>query len=421
MNNFGPRLGLAWDPSGQGKFVIRVGFGMLYDEINTYVLYGVEDNPPQFFSANAGPELGTPIVYGLAEPGTRNFPINPSFQAPQLSPAGGIVGTRVNIAGTVSDLKAPLVYDFMGGVQYQLAGDWMVQANYKYRRGTNELYRPRNINRFQGDLLDGIRDGFNPNFNSISVLTNRGRRLYQGLVTNITKRFTQGFSLSASYTYNYGKNNFARVEPSYSDFYWADETDAFNPDLDYARDDFPHVVTIHSLWELPIFRGRKDWLGRILGGWQLNTIWLMQSGELFVPVSTAAYGSGGDFNADGTRRDRPDSPTQSLPSTFSKDEWFRGPLQASQFPLPDPANPRPGTLPRDSFRLPGYANIDLALIKEFGVWKENGRLQLRLEAFNAFNRVNLNSVQSNLGAANFAFPTSAFQNRVVQLAVKFLF
>ncbi len=192
--------------------------------------------------------------------------------------------------------------------------------------------------------------------------------------------------------------------------------------MDYARDDFPHVLTIHGLWELPILRGRTDWLGRILGGWQLNTILLFQSGELFVPLSFAGYREGGDFNADGYRNDRPDQPTQSLPSTFSKDEWLQGPLQASMFPLPDPATVRPGTLRRDSFRLPGYANIDLALLKEFGVWKEKGKVQLRLEAFNAFNRVNLSAVESNLGAGTFfAVPTSAFQNRVVQFAVKFLF
>ncbi|MCI0622171.1 MAG: carboxypeptidase regulatory-like domain-containing protein [Acidobacteria bacterium] len=421
MNNFGPRLGLAWDPTKEGKLVVRAGFGMLYDEINTYVLYGVEDNPPQFFSANAGPELGTPIVYGLAKPGTRDFPINPSFRAPQLTPAGGIVGTKVNIAGTVSDLKAPLIYDFMGGVQYQLATDWLVQANYKYRRGTSELYRPRNINRFQGDLLDGIRDGFNPNFNSISVLTNRGRRLYHGLVTNVTKRFSQGFSLSGSYTYNYGKNNFALVQSGGGDFYYANETDAFNQDLDYARDDIPHVLTIHSLWELPILRNRSDWLGRILGGWQLNTIWLLQSGEPFVPVSTAAYLNGGDFNADGYRNDRPDRPTQSLPSSYSRGEWLAGPLKASQFPLPAPATPRPGNLPRDAFRLPGYANVDIAFIKEFGVWKESGKLQIRAETFNAFNRVNLSFIENSINNANFGFPTGAYQNRVLQFAVKFLF
>ncbi len=213
LNNFGPRLGLAWDPTGQGKFVVRAGFGMLYDEINTYILYGVEDNPPAFFNASAGPEVGIPIVYGLAPPGTRDFPINPNFQAPQISPAGGIVGQRVNVGGDGKRPEGTFDLRFHGRASnINWLADWMVQANYKYRRGTSELYRPRNINRFQGDLVDDFRDGFNPNFNSISVLTNRGRRLYHGLVTNITKRFSQGLSLSASYTYNYGKNNFARVE-----------------------------------------------------------------------------------------------------------------------------------------------------------------------------------------------------------------
>jgi len=421
LNNFGPRLGLAWDPTGQGKLSVRAGFGMLYDEINTYVLYGVEDNPPAFANLSAGPELGIPVVYGLAKPGTRDFPINPNLARPKLTPAGGIEGSRVNVSGTVSDLRSPLVYDFMGGVQYQLTSDLMVQANYKHRRATSELYRPRSINRFQGDLSDGIRDGFNPNFDQISVLTNRGRRMYHGLVTNLTKRFSQGLSLSASYTYNYGKNNIAAVQTGYSDFYYANESDAFDADFDYARDDFPHVFTLHSLWELPILRGRKDWVGRVAGGWKLNTIVLLQSGELFVPVSTAAYRNGGDFNADGYRNDRPDRPTQDLPSTYSRSEWLAGPLKASQFPIPNPATPRPGNLPRDMFRLPGYANVDLAFIKEFGVWKENGKVQLRFEAFNAFNRVNLSSVVNRINAANFSLPTGASQNRVLQIAVKFLF
>ena len=213
-----------------------------------------------------------------------------------------------------------------------------------------------------------------------------------GLVTNITKRFSQGFSLSASYTYNYGKNNFARVEPGTSDFYWADETDAFNPDLDYARDDFPHVVTIHSLWELPILRGRTDWLGRILGGWQLNTIWLFQSGELFVPLSTRRLWRVAAISMPTvTETTGPTSQPRASHPALARMNGYRA-TQASQFPLPDPATPRPGTLPRDVSAFQDMPISTSHFIKEFGVWKENGKLQLRAEAFNAFNRVNLSSI-----------------------------
>ncbi len=419
--NFAPRLGLAWDPTHKGKMSVRFGFGMLYDEVNTYTLYGIDSNPPSVATVSAGPQLGIPITYALAPEGTSNFPVNPNLQAPKLTPSGGIQGARVDLTGIVTDLQSPLVYDFLGGVQYQLGNDVMVQANYTYRRGTRELYSLRDINRFQGDLLDGVKDGFNPEFDRINMLTNRGRRIYHGIVTNVTKRFSQGYSISGSYTYNYGKNNFGRVEPGKSDFYYGNETDAFNQQLDYARDDFAHVLTIHSLWELPFLRGRTDWVGRILGGWQTNTIWSLQSGELFVPVSTAAYGNGGDFNADGYRYDRPDTPTQSMPSSFSKDQWLQGALSASLFPLLDPASPRPGTLPRDMFRGPGYANVDLALLKQFGVWKEKGKLQVRLEAYNVLNRLNISSVQNLINSSNFGFATSGYQNRRVQISVKFLF
>lgn len=305
----------------------------------------------------------------------------------------------------------------------------MAQVNYKFRRATREIYSIADINRFQGDLLDGIKDGFTSEFDTITMLTNRGRRIHSGLVFNITKRFSQGYSLSASYTYSRARDNIAEFDgvdfgggASWSEFYNANEADAFNNNLDYGRDDIPHVLNIHSVWELPIFRHRSDWLGRVVGGWQLNSIWSLQSGGIFVPISTAAYGEGGDFNADGVRYDRPDTPTQSLPSSFSKSQWLNGALSASAFPLPDPSSPRPGTLPRgDMFRGPGYANIDAALVKEFGVGKERGRVQVRAETFNLFNRLNISGVENRINNGYFGHATQARQNRVVQLAVKFLF
>ncbi len=332
LNNFGPRLGLAWDPTSQGKTSVRFSFGLLYDEINIFPLYGTDNNPPSLLSLSAGTQFGVPIVYGLAEAGTRKFPANPNLRAPKLTSRGGIEGARPNLGGIVDDLVSPQVWYVLAGVQQQVLGDTMVQINYKHRRGTKELYSITDINRFQGDLLDGRLDRINPDFGSIRLLTNRGERLYHGLVTNVTKRFSQGYSLSASYTYNHGTNNFGRIQTGNSDEYQANETDPLNPEIDAGRDDFPHAFTLHGIWELPILRGNKGWAGRLLGGWQLNSIWTFQSGELFVPVSTAAFRQGGDYNADGVRSDRPDAPAQSLPSSFSKSDWLTGPSQGGHVP-----------------------------------------------------------------------------------------
>jgi TonB dependent receptor-like, beta-barrel len=417
-NNFGPRLSLAWDPSGQGKMSIRAGFSVLYDEINHQPLYNLATNPPDTAVVFAGDERGIPIVYGLAPVGTRDFPPNPNLAVPEVSPEGAFVGTRPGLSGVAHDIKNPLTYDMNVGVEYQLFKDWMVFGNYRYRRNTNDLYA-FNANRFTGDLVDGRLDQLNPFFDSMYILTNLGRRLYHGLVFGGTKRFSQGWQLSASYTYNNGKDNYVN---STDNFYSSSGTNAFDPSIDWGRDDIAHVFHFHSVWELPILRGKSGWLAGAFGGWQLNTILNLQSGGFFIPTSPSGFGDGGDFNADGQRGDRPDQPTTDVPSSFSRDQWFAGAMSPSIFPLPDTV--RAGNLPKDYFRRPGYSRLDAALVKGFPIpigRSERADLQVRFEAFNLFNHINIRGISSSLSAANFGQVTSAYQMRTVQLALKFVF
>jgi hypothetical protein len=422
FNNFGPRIGIAWDPTSSGRMVVRAGFGLLYDEVATFPLYDTYNNPPGLAFLAAGPQYGSQVTYGLAPQGTRQFPINPELEAPELNDKGGIAGARTRVSGIVTDLESPMILSFKTGVQYQAMSDVLVQVNYSYRSTTNDLYNITSVNRFQGDLVDGLINGFAPDFAGIRMLTNRGERRYHGFATNLTKRFSQGYMLTASYTYNYGKNNDNDSNP-YPNYY-AEETDPLHPEFDYARDDTAHVFTLSGVWELPILRNSTNLAGKILGGWVLNSVWNFQSGGLFRPFSGSAYGNGGDFNADGVRNDRPDAPVGDLPSSFSKGDWQDGALEASAFPLPDAASPRPGTLARDRFRGPGYANIDLSLLKEFRFGAgsfEDDRLQVRFETFNLFNRVNITGTERNIANSNFGRATGAAQNRVLQLGVKYIF
>jgi hypothetical protein len=416
LDNFGPRVGFAWDPTGKRKLSVRGGFAVLYDEIHTQPLFDLGFNPPAIGSGTAGPDYGIPIVYGLAPAGTLDYPTNAAM-TPQLDPTtGAVVGSQYGLAGIVNDMKVPLVLDGFGGLQYQLTGELMVQADYKYRRTSNDFYAI-DYNRVQGDMVDGSLDRLNPNFGSIQMLTNKGRRLYHGLILAASKRFSRGWSMNASYTYSYGRTNSPGFATWPSRRY---QTDPYNPDLEWARDDVPHVFTLHGVWDLPILRGRTGWLGGALGGWQLSTIWNLQAGQTFVPYSGNRYGSGGDFNADGFRKDRPDRPAAALPSSFDKQQWLAGAMAASAFPLPDAAAPRNGTLPRDMFREPGYARIDVALGKEFPI-TESKRVQFRAESFNFLNRLNISSVVNRLESPSFGRATGGYQNRVVQLAAKFLF
>jgi hypothetical protein len=366
----------------------------------------------------AGDERGIPIVYGLAPVGTRDFPPNPNLAVPEVSPEGAFVGTRPGLTGIVQDIKNPLTYDMNVGVEYQLFKDWMVFGNYRYRRNSNDLYNAT-ANRVTGDLVDGRLDQLNPYFDTMHILTNWGRRRYHGLVFGATRRFSHGWQLSASYTYNNGKDNYVN---STDNTYIANGTNNFDPSIDWGRDDIAHVFHVHSVWELPIFRGKSGWVAGVFGGWQLNTIWNLQSGGLFTPTSGSGYGAGGDFNADGQRGERPDRPTTDVPTSFSKDEWLQGAMSASIFPLPDTV--RAGNLPKDYFRRPGYTRVDAAFVKGFPIpvgRAEKANLQVRFEAFNLFNHINVRGISSSLSAANFGQVTSAYQMRTVQFSLKFIF
>src|SRR5262249_136580 len=109
--NFGPRLGFAWDPRGNRKISIRGGFAVLYDELSQGPIVAATNNPPLAYSANAGPQYGLPIVYGIAPPGTLDFPPNPAFTSPGLDENGAIIGIRSGIGGAPRDIRPPRVYD----------------------------------------------------------------------------------------------------------------------------------------------------------------------------------------------------------------------------------------------------------------------------------------------------------------------
>jgi hypothetical protein len=150
LTNFGPRVSFAWDPTGNRKFSIRAGFGLLYDEITSGPIFAASNNPPIAYLANAGPDFGVPIVYAMGEAGSSaflpQFPPNPALVSPGMTPQGAVVGVRSAIGGAISDLEVPRVLDTMIGVQYQVTTDLKLEADYRYRRTTNELLQT-NLNR----------------------------------------------------------------------------------------------------------------------------------------------------------------------------------------------------------------------------------------------------------------------------------
>ncbi len=410
LNNFSPRISVAWDPKGTGKNVIRAGLFLLHDEFNSLNLYrNFYGNPPISSTLNAGPDYGIPIVYGIAPEGTRNFPVNPNLAGPGIDSNWGVFeGTQPTITGYARDLAAPTVYDVNVAYQRQVLTNLAATVAYHYRRSTNDLLS-YNTNRVSGDLLDGNIDRISPHYGSINLNYNAGRRIYHGMVFELSKRLAHGWQMAGSYSYHNGRTNYGGV------------TEVFRPELDWARDESStHGIKMNAVWDLPMFRERHDVVGTFLGGWQLSGIANMESGPYFNPTTGSRYSAGGDFNADGQRSDRPDLPTSNVPTGFSKSDWMNGAMSASIFPLPATGDIRVGTLPRNYFHRPGYTRFDLSFGKKFRIG-ERLALQYQLQSSNILNHVNISGASSSLTSASFARASGFYPMRTVQMVFKAIF
>ena len=191
--------------------------------------------------------------------------------------------------------------------------------------------------------------------------------------------------------------------------------------------DIPHRFSASLIFTPTFFRGSANrWLVRGFNGWEVSAIVTAQSGRPFSVWNGASSAAGGDFNRDagggavgGGFYDRPNSPAPGvIPSSFSQQDFLRGLFPANAFPIPVPG--QNGTLGRNTFRGPRYVTLDLGLGRSISI-KESMKLQLRVEAFNALNNVNLFLPNADMSVGNFGKSTQAFEPRNLQGSVRFTF
>src|SRR5262249_50287053 len=197
--------------------------------------------------------------------------------------------------------------------------------------------------------------------------------------------------------------------------------DAANRKLDrsLASFDVPQRVAFVGVWEMPFLRACSFWYCKVAGGWQFSGYGILEQGRPMTVYTDAAYPHG-DFNADGTRYDRPNAPADAVSrSGFSKQDFLSGVFRVSDFPRP--ARGQVGDLGRNTFRGPGFARVDASLQKNFRAITERVTTNLRLEALNAFNRANLNPPSTNLNSNNFGKTTSADPGRVYRMTLMLRF
>jgi hypothetical protein len=485
-NNFGPRVGIAWDLFGNGKTALRAGFGLSFEGTLYNPLSNSRWNPPYYsFNLALNSLVGDVncVVYGptsstVIDPAT-GCPVGtgaaPSFTGPDPNPGSGtgdlgegnIQGwwpanpNQAFLTGIVfpAGIKDPWITNFHVGVQQEIVKDTVLEVNYVGTRG-EDLFRAQQVNRdrgirlpagtvtqVQGRTLIGYgRNFLNPNYARLRVWQNVTDSWYDALQVSVRKAFSHGFMVNANYTWSHSLDtgsgwhsgavtaNGSAAGDGYS-------LDQLATDLDKANSTFDirQRFIADWLWELPMYRGQVEGAAaKILGGWQFNGSWSMQSGPHWTAYCAPSRGSC-DYNFDGEPNDRPDAPNgQTFNATT--DTWSNGFFPSSGFgcalvgcapgTIPFFATPCQGCnglLGRNTFLGPNQFNVDMSLFKNTPV-TESSTLQFRFEVFNVFNHTNFLLPSSATGAnfgnrirnSNFGQSAGTLNARNIQVGVKFI-
>jgi len=296
-------------------------------------------------------------------------------------------------------------------LQREFFGAWLATAAYVGSKGTR-LFNALQANPavYRPGATTGNTDArrlYAPNFASVSLQASNANSTYHSMQLSLNRRFTQGFTLLAAYTWSKTIDDASGdggASPNPFD-------QKFNRGLSDL--DIPHRFVASFVYELPRLSGASPVLKWTVGGWDLNGIISLQSGSPFTVVS------GRDNSFSGVNSDRADLiGNPYLPTDRPRGELVNRYFNTDAFTFN--AVGTFGTAGRNIMRGPGDVFVDLGIFKNFALF-EGHRIQFRVETFNAFNRVNLGNPNANRNAAAFGRITSAGSPRVLQMALKYQF
>jgi len=396
-NNFGPRFGFAYDVSGKGKTVVRGGFGLLHETLlQASTVQQIENNPP--FSASAVTNSPTPFSTGT-RPSTTLLDLRASAQ-----PSTSLSAIPLN-------LRNPYSLQFSLDVQHAIGDNWLVEVGYRATRGVHLPFN-YDINQVPVDLLTsankaqivaaGSPDAFRPYpaYNSIPLYDDAAVSTYHSLQTKLERRFHAGLNLLAAYTWSksiddatdFGSGDSSEQVLDSRNRHWQKAVSSF---------DIPHRFTAAFNYQIPAKTFQK-----LLGGWQVNGLITIQSGQPFTPYTSAfdPY-TNNSFN----RLNVIGDPNRNIPAGYA--------YNPAAFVLP--AAGTFGNSGRNIVRGDGFRTTNLSLFRNFSV-REGVKLQLRFEATNALNQVNYQGPVTDQSTQPGAFVATAVP-RTVQLGAKISF
>ena len=474
-----PRLGFAYTPNwernrffraltgGQGKFSIRGGYGHFHGRVFQSIFSqggaNVRFNPPnaQFVAAS-----GATVPF--SQPGWSNFNISDPTNGYVFTP-GTLPTTRYSITTIDPDLQMPETRQWNLTAERQLFTQSRLRVSYIGTLGRNLIQygldnlpvspdAPGSQYRVAADwrcagtgvvpglavgaLVGGVRctevSPIADDEISIRVPRTNERRPDSRYTTNLLvgngaqtwyhagqieweTGLVRGFQGRATYTY--GKTLDTGSEAT---FVGAGDTNILGPHRDYnrglSRFDTRHRFTLLGSYMLPFFRERDDWVGTLLGGWQVSTVVRLASGTPFTIIDTGAL----DVNFDGVGNARPVcvNPAGCGGLVIDDRNTSQQQLIKDNFRRVEYGDTFEDLVKRNSMIGDGPETVDLGLYKSFRLPFRNDSVMVRLDAFNVFDRVTWGFPDNNFNSANFGRLTAysnAYRPRYFQLGLRYIF
>lgn len=411
--NFAPRLGFAFRPFNDAKTVVRGGYGIVYNSESFYTTgYG------SFVAPFSGLFLWRTRAALQPDKKDHLLPVSEEpYQLPLTRPA-----TPGNAFPTTPDYPTGSIQHWNLGVSRDIGWGVVVETAYVGSKGTN-LNGLRTLQNYDRALYDKVRTNI-PGWTTITFRTKGFNSKYHSLQAKANKRFANGLSFLAAFTWSHAMAESSNDQVDENTDADTDETGLIKVRRIWSNADFDvrKRFSFSGTYELPFGKGRrfgKGWSAfteAFLGGWRLNSIVTVQDGYPFSVRS--ANGRVPDRICDGN-----------LPrSERTVDRWFditcfpTHPSEVVKINGVNTAVDLNGNAAPNIIYGPGIRTFDFGLHKEFPI-KEQMKLQLRLEVFNAFNRPNLIGPSTNyfINTESGAKITRQRDNRDIQLAIKFIF